>query len=170
MNRLFRNGNDFLLGVVMLALSAFLLISPDVAKEQIMANMGGFFARADVYIKMLAFILLILSVILILKSINFKKSEDVKPLNIKITREVSLSAAALVLYVLLLPVAGFIPTSFIFVVFLVLLYMRKENEDSENYNDRKAFVKRIGFAVVYATVLVAALCFTFTELLGSVLP
>lgn len=171
MKKLIRNGNDFLLGLVMLSISTFLVVSPYIVKGGVISGVGGgFFARADVYIKMLASFLLLLSIILIIKSINFKRSEHVKPLNIRITKEAALSAVALVLYVFLLPVVGFVITSFALIFFLVLLYMNKESKDEAASGDKKQLIRRIIIAAIYSAVLVAILYIIFTQLLGSVLP
>ena len=172
MNKLIRNGNDFLLGIVLLTLSVFLLVSPYVIRGADATGAGGgFFARADIYIMMLACILLILSLILVLRSINFKKHDDIKPIDIKIKKESMLSAIALVIYVFLLPIIGFIPISFFLTVFLVLIYMRKEKETTDDiFKDKQVLFRSVTIAAVYSAVLVVVLYFVFTKFLGSVLP
>ena len=69
--------NDFLLGVMMMGVSLYLLIG-EIATNIPKTSQGGYLSRADVWIKMLAIMLLLVSIILVFKSINFKKGETKK--------------------------------------------------------------------------------------------
>ena len=57
MKKLIKNANDFVLAVLMLALSLFLLLYPNITSNIPSVSMGGYFTRPDVYIRMLALFL-----------------------------------------------------------------------------------------------------------------
>lgn len=50
MKKLIKNANDFVLAVLMLALSLFLLLYPNITSNIPSVSMGGYFTRPDVYI------------------------------------------------------------------------------------------------------------------------
>lgn len=49
MKKLIKNANDFVLAVLMLALSLFLLLYPNITSNIPSVSMGGYFTRPDVY-------------------------------------------------------------------------------------------------------------------------
>ena len=70
MKKLIKNANDFVLAVLMLALSLFLLLYPNITSNIPSVSMGGYFTRPDVYIRMLALFLAAASLALLIRSLN----------------------------------------------------------------------------------------------------
>lgn len=162
--------NDFILGIMMLAFSLFLLFSDKIVTNMPVVTMGGYFARADVYIHLLATILGIVALVLIGKSINFKKDAEVTGFSFLINNTILISAAILILYTLLLPVIGFIISTFLAIFFLCALYtVKEENKTLKEYRG-KALGKMLLRSGIYSVVLVVVLKIIFTYGLSVQLP
>ena len=103
MKKVIRSTNDLLLAILMAGVSIFLL-SSDKIITGVENGLGGFWAQASSYITLLAGILLGLSVLQLIYAINFKGVGEHTGLHIPISKEIVITAVALVLYALLLPV------------------------------------------------------------------
>ena len=101
--KLLKNVNDFILGCLMLVLGLYIFLSKGIIKNNVATNTGGMFARADVYIRMLAGLIAFLAFLLIIKSFNYKKSQDIKGFRFVMNKEIALTALSLIVYTLVLP-------------------------------------------------------------------
>lgn len=108
MKKAIRNTNDLLLAVLMAGVSIFLLTSDKIITG-VENGLGGFWAQASTYIRLLAMMLLALSVLQAIYAFNFKKDGEHQKLRIPVSKEIIITAVALVLYALLLPVLTFFP-------------------------------------------------------------
>lgn len=99
MKKLIKNANDFVLAVLMLALSLFLLLYPNITSNIPSVSMGGYFTRPDVYIRMLALFLAAASLALLIRSLNLgRKSQQTSGFHFTINSTVIMTVAALLLY------------------------------------------------------------------------
>ena len=73
--------NDFVLGILMTIFGLWLLFGK-ITEMEVQTGQGGFLARSDIWLRMLAVILILVSVILIIRSINFKKEEVVEGMHV----------------------------------------------------------------------------------------
>jgi len=167
MKKIIKSTNDLLLALIMGGLSIFLLVSDKTVTGKT-NGMGGFWAQASTYITILASLMLALSVLQLIYAINFKGDADkFSKLIIPVNREIVITAIALVLYALLLPILTFFPCTLALTVILTGTFMMKENSGT---GDRKLSKKQIVTAVVYSSILTVALYLVFTYLLKCVLP
>lgn len=161
--------NDFVLGVIMLVLSIYLFLTDQVVNRLPKTEQGGFFARSDVYIYMLAAILGIVSLIIIIKSLNFKK-EEVRKFKFAINDTIIYTVVALVLYVLLFSTVGFIISTFIMVLFLCMMYSVKEKNEKLKEYTKQELIKMIIRAFIYSIATVIILKLVFENGLSVQLP
>lgn len=163
-----KNMNDCIGGVVLMAASVFLLVSKNITEGRIVTGQGGFFVRADTYIRMLGGLMFFLAFLMIIRSINFKKIAETKGFVFVITKESLCTVAALIVFLLLLKPLGFAITTFLFSFFIVCLYMRKENRDKGL--SRRDWIKKTVFAGVFSLILVVVVYLVFAKLLLVTLP
>ena len=83
--------------------------------------------------------------------------------------EIVITAAALVLYALLLPVLTFFPCTLALNIVLCATFARKENEASEEMKGKLSKKQFLGI-VIYSVVLTIVLWLLFTQILKCVLP
>ena len=155
MKNLIRSTNDLLLSVLMGAVSIFLLTSDKIITG-VENGLGGAWAQASTYL--LAGILLALSALQLIYAINFKSGGAHQKLRIPISREIVITAAALVLYALLLPTLTFFPCTLALNIVLCGTFGMKLSK------------KQVIFTVVYSVVLTIVLWVLFTQILKCVLP
>ena len=171
MKKLIKNANDFVLAVLMLALSLFLLLYPNITSNIPSVSMGGYFTRPDVYIRMLALFLAAASLALLIRSLNLgRKSQQTSGFHFTINSTVIMTVAALLLYCALLPVAGFDICTAVILLFLNGLYVYKENNKKLKDYSKKELTKYAVIDVVYTGCMVAVLWLVFAKLLGVRLP
>lgn len=162
--------NDFILAVAMLALSAFLIFYPDITTTIPKLAQGGFFTRADVYIRMLAVILLIASGVLLIRSLTLAPVGSGGRFHFLTAKSAVLTAAALIVYTLFLPWIGFFVSSFLMIVFLNLLYcFQEKNKGWKEYSKQESLHMLLS-AMIYSLVLMLILWLVFSKLLGVRLP
>ncbi len=166
MKKLFKSVNDLLLGILMTALGAFLLISDQTVTGRAI-GLGGFWAQASTYINMLAALLLALGVLQLISAIDFKGTDECSPLHIPVNREIVITAASLVLYALLLPKLTFFPCTLALCAILCGIFQMKENSGT---GSRKLSTRQLIITAVYSGILTVALYVVFTKLLKCVLP
>ncbi|WP_312942752.1 tripartite tricarboxylate transporter TctB family protein [Oscillibacter sp.] len=168
MKKVIRNTNDLLLAAVMGALSVFLLTSKHIITG-VENGLGGIWAQASTYIHLLAGILLGLCILQLIYAINFKRDGEHQAIKIPISKEIVITAVALVLYALLLPVLTFFPCTLVLIIVLCGTFAMKENQgDSEKAG--KLPKKQLVAIVVYSVILTVALWVLFTQLLKCILP
>ena len=98
MKKTIKNVNDFVLAVLMLALSLFLLLCPNITSNIPSVSMGGYFTRPDVYIRMLALFLVVASLALLIRSLNLgKKAQQISGFHFTINSTVIMTVAGALL-------------------------------------------------------------------------
>jgi hypothetical protein len=160
--------NDFIIGMVLMAVSVWLLVSKNITEGRIIDNEGGLFVRADMYIRMLGGLMLFLAFLMVIRSINFKKAAETTGFSFTITTESFLTILALVLFIILLKPVGFGITTFLFTFFEVCLYMRKENRGKGL--GRREVIKKTVFAGIFSVILVVIVYLVFVKVLLVILP
>lgn len=168
MKKLIKSTNDLLLSLLMGGIGIFLLVNKSIIKGK-SNGMGGYWAQADTYIRLLAVMLLALAVLQLLYAIDFKLSDEHKPLNIPINREIVITACCLILYALLLPKLTFFPCTLAMNIILCGTFQMKENSGVGD-GSRKLSTKQIIANLIYSVLLTLALWVVFTKLLKCVLP
>jgi len=162
--------NDFVLGCLMLPLGLYVSLSKGIIKNNVVINTGGPFARADVYIRMLSAMIAFLALLLIVKSINFTKSKEVKGFKFVMNKEIALTALSLVVYTFVLPRIGFTISTSVLMYFLVFMLSVRELTGGERKLTRKELHKLLLISAIYTVVLVIAVYLVFSKLLGVSLP
>ena len=168
MKKAIRSTNDLLLALLMGGASVFLLTSKKIITG-VENGLGGPWAQASTYIHLLAGILLALSVLQLIMAVNFKGGGEHKQLSIPISREILITAAALVLYALLLPVLTFFPCTLALNIVLCGVFAMKENQGDPELKGRLP-KKQLLAVVLYSVVLTVVLWVLFTQILKCVLP
>lgn len=168
MKKIIRSTNDLLLAVLMGGLSIFLLLSKKIITG-VENGLGGMWAQASTYIHLLAGILLAMAILQLIYAIDFKGAAEHKKLHIPVSKEIVITAAALVLYALLLPVLTFFPCTLALNIVLCATFARKENEASEEMKGKLSKKQFLGI-VIYSVVLTIVLWLLFTQILKCVLP
>lgn len=167
-----KNANDFILAIIMLGISGYILLAKNICSFIPNTGLGGFFARPDVYIKMLSIFLIILSVVLLAKSVSIsKKNVPIKKFSFYLNKEIVSTTVALCAYTLLMPVVGFIITTFLLTFFLVLIFSLKfKNIKFSWRSNKKVLIRLFVISFVYAFVADIVMYLVFTYLFGISLP
>lgn len=168
MKKVIRSTNDLLLAVLMGAVSIFLLTSDKIITG-VENGLGGPWAQASTYIRLLAGILLALSVLQLIYAIDFKGTGEHQKLRIPVSKEIIITAVALVLYVVLLPILTFFPCTLALNIVLCGTFAMKENQSDPELKG-KLPKKQIISIIIYSVVLTVVLWLVFTQLLKCVLP
>ena len=169
MKKRIKHMNDFVLGILMVAFSAFLIFGR-ITEMEVQNGQGGFFARSDIWLGAMGVLLLITAVLLIIRSINFKKLEDVSPLNFYMDSTVIGTTLSLIVYAIALPKLGFFITTYVVTFYLVLLYSVKENGYKFTTVPKNVLGKMIIRAVIVSAIFLVILLFVFGKLLAVQLP
>ena len=162
MKKFIRSSNDLLLSILMGAVAAFLLTSQKIIIG-VENGLGGMWAQASTYIH------LAMAILQLIYAIDFKGAAEHKKLHIPVSKEIVITAAALVLYALLLPVLTFFPCTLALNIVLCATFARKENEASEEMKGKLSKKQFLGI-VIYSVVLTIVLWLLFTQILKCVLP
>ncbi len=168
--KLLKNVNDFILGCLMLVLGLYISFSKGIIKNNVISNTGGLFARADVYIRMLAGLIAFLAFLLIIKSINFSKSKESKGFTFIMNKEIALTALSLIVYTLALPRIGFAISTTVLMFFLVFMLSIRELTGGDRKLTKKELQKLLLISAIYTVLLVIAVYLVFSKLLGVSLP
>ena len=168
MKKLIRSTNDVILAILTAAVSIFLLTHDGIITG-VENGLGGFWAQASTYIRLLAGILLGLSGLQLIYAFNFKKDGEHSKLCIPISREIVITAVVLVLYALLLPVLTFFPCTLALIFILAATFAMKENQ-GESAERGKLPKKQLIGIVIYSVILTIVLWIVFTQLLKCNLP
>lgn len=160
--------NDFVLGVVMIGVSLYLLIG-NIATNIPKTSQGGYLSRADVWIKMLAVMLLVVSIILVFKSINFKKGET-KKFEFFLDNAIVSTIVGLIAYTVLLPKIGFFISTFSLTFFYVVLYTVSEDGKKFRTLTKEDVIRIGGKGLISSALLLAVFWLIFAKLLAVQLP
>jgi hypothetical protein len=159
--------NDFIVGLFLVFFGIFLMTSKSIIEGEEPTNVASYLS-ATTYLKLLGFLMVLLSCILIARSINFKKAKETEPFHLEFKLETNLTVIAVFFYILVLRKIGFIITTFIFTLFVVFLYMRKENEGQQW--TKPLVIKKFTTAFIFSFVLVIVVYLIFTKLMLATLP
>jgi hypothetical protein len=188
-----KNHPDFLLGVIFLALGLFLLLNDGLVGKE-MSNLGGYWAQPSTYLKMLGMGISIFSVILLLTSLNFQRTNVIQKIQLNVGFEAWMTILALLVYCIIMPIITFMPATFLMILFINLVYKRKEaikaaetlaekaaQERSDSGEEgavpvpvapisAEARKKSLITSVIYAVVITLFLWVVFTQFLDAQLP
>lgn len=117
--------NDFVLGILMILLSAFLVFGK-ITETEVKTGQGGFLVRSDVWLRMMGVFLVIVAVILIIRSFGKKEGEEAEGFHFYLDSTVVAVIVSLIVYALALPKVGFMITTFLMCLYLVILFSVKE--------------------------------------------
>jgi len=167
-----RSVNDLIIGIALFLLGVYILFTKHVMQGTADTGAGGILVRPDVYVRVIGGGIALFSLILSLKAINFKKSERTTGFKFAMNKEVAFTVAALILYVFLLPLITFFPSTFLLLFFLNFIYMRKEigDEPTEEKPGRKTAARRAAVAAVYSVLLTILVYVVFSYVLKVALP
>ncbi len=168
--KLVRSMNDLVLGVASSALGVYLLTSKNIIKNDVATAAGGPFAQAGTYVDLLAGILIALAVILIVKSFNFKQSENVTGFTFLWNKEIVITAISLIMYTIFLPIIGFTITTFVLLLLLVSIFSIKEITRGERKLTRTEMKKVLLLAVIFSVVMLLMIFVVFSVFLKVTLP
>ena len=163
-----KNMNDLIAGILLLAGGLWLMLSNNITVGRILQSQGQGIIRADTYIRMLGGLVFFLAVLMIIRSINFKKIAETSEFEFAINKESALTFAALILYVVLLKPLGFAITTFLFAFFISCIYMLGETKNKGL--SRREITKKIVFIGVFSLVLIIVVYLIFARVLGVILP
>lgn len=121
-----RHMNDFVLSILTCILGLLLLFGK-VTEAPVKTGQGGFMARSDIWLRMMAIFMLVVGVALLVRSFIGKefKQEDAK-FHFYLDKTVIATVVALIAYAIALPKLGFFITTFLGTFYLMLLYSIKE--------------------------------------------
>ena len=169
MKKHIKHMNDFVLGILMVAFGLFLVFGK-ITQMEVQTGQGGFFARSDIWLRGMAALLIFVSVVLIIRSINFKKADEVEGFKFYLDSTVVATVIALILYAVALPKLGFIISSLVITFYLVFLYSVKENNWKVTSLPQGQLVKLLVKSVITSVVMLAVLWVVFGKLLAIQLP
>ena len=161
--------NDLCAVVLMGGLGIFLCISDKIVQGNMLTvPTGGILVRADMYIRLIGGILILLSVLLFIKNLNFNRSVKTTGLIFPLTSQAVLTFISLIIYTLLLHTIGFALDTFLLSFFLVFLYMRKENPNIAFASP--ILVRMAVISTIFSLILVGVVYVIFGKILFVALP
>jgi len=159
--------NNFVLSIFTFIIGMYITFAPNVVTNMSSKQEGGFFARPDIYLKMLSGSLIVLAILLVIKSVGKIDESRTAYLN----SEIVYSTIALILYAVLLPLIGFAVTTTALVFFLVFLFAIPALRDIHDTVLKKREIKKlIIIDFFYTIILVIIMYLLFTYLFGISLP
>lgn len=164
--------NDFVLGILMIFLSAFLVFGK-ITEVEVKTGQGGFLTRSDVWLRMMGVFLFVVSIILIIRAIGIgKKGQEhqAEPFNFYLDSTVVAVVLSLVVYALALPKIGFFITTFLMCLYLVVLFTIKEKSWTFRTVPANMWGKILFKGCVTAAVLLVVFWLVFGKLLAIQLP
>ena len=159
--------NDFVLGILMILLSAFLVFGK-ITETEVKTGQGGFLVRSDVWLRMMGVFLVIVAVILIIRSFGKKEGEEAAGFHLD--SMVVAVIVSLIVYALALPKVGFMITTFLMCLYLVILFSVKEQSLTFRTVPKALWGKLLVKGVLSAAVMLAVFWFIFGKLLSVQFP
>jgi hypothetical protein len=160
--------NDFVAGLLLLGFGVFLATSNAVTDGEAATNVSQYLVGADTYLRVLGLLIAALSIVLAVRAINFKKTQETGAFVFVLKLETVLTVILLIIYIILLPKVGFRIITFFLTFFLTCLYMRKEFNGSQF--TRRLIIRKGLIALIFSLILVAVVYLIFTKLLKAALP
>jgi formate hydrogenlyase subunit 3/multisubunit Na+/H+ antiporter MnhD subunit len=169
--RFLKSANDFVIGLALMCVGLFIMITDKIVQVEVMTGNGGVLVRPDTFVRIIGGLLAFFAVVLVLKSINWTKSQQTKRFTFLICRENILTVAALVVYITLLNIIHFFAATFLLLFFLTVMFYNKEISAVEKEKPgRKVLIKRYIVAAIYSAVLTIAVHWIFSQVLHVSLP
>jgi hypothetical protein len=187
-SKFLKSTNDFIIGLALLALGIYVLLTDDIVTGNISTGDGGLLVRPDVYVRLIGALLAFFSLVLTVKSINFTRlaraRAQARGLEFTLSREVVATVAALAVYALLLDFTakikyyfyfpdgvGFFIATFLLIAFLTLTYIRKERySDGIKGVPREVIRRELIITFIYTIILDAVVWVIFSKVLFVSLP
>jgi hypothetical protein len=179
--RLVKDWPGFFLGAIFLPIGILLVAGDNLVGKQI-TDLGGYWARPLTYIRILGGIMIALSGLLLLKSLKFRRNREyeIKKIEIGWGFDAGMTAFALIVYCIVMPLITFVPATLALVFGMNLLYKRRERTapsaqtslqpTSGPNSTAKSRLKFYLNSAIYASITTFALYMLFTRLLNAVLP
>ena len=163
-----KNKKDFGFGLASLAVSIFLLISDRIVIGRSLFPMPSMWAKADIYVKIIAAVMAALSLMLVIRSLLKADPDEGEKKKNRIDYLVIIFFAAMALYLVLMETLGFVINSiWLMTLITFMLQMREKKVD---WHDKKATLKALGISLLYAAILVGVTTFIFSTWLKVTLP
>lgn len=162
------NTKDIGLGLIMMGLSLYILLGSNVVIGNSIFKENIIVGRAEFYLKFLASIMILISLILIVRALNKSGLKGDNVTSIQSNNVVKLSFAALIIYILVLKLKGFFLSSFLLVTFLSFIIRLKEN--GIDINDKKLVFKSFLISCIFSLISVLVIMYIFKNWLNVVLP
>jgi len=169
---LLKNTNDFIIGLALLGLGIYVILTDNMVQGVIPAQLpGGYLTRPDVYVRMIGGFLALCAAILMIKSFNFERTTETTKFRFVISWEIVFTVVSLSVYTILLTRVGFFVSTFLLVFFLAAMYLRKEKTGEGKIPlTRKEIIADLIRISVYSVLLVLGVYLVFTRVLIVVLP
>lgn len=166
-----KNVNDFIIGLMLLALGIWILFTDNIVFGSVAILGGGILAHPETYVRFLGGLITFLAALLALKSLNWRRSTEVVPFHFLVTPHISLTVLALIVYAFLLPHVGFFISTFLLNFFLTCLFLHREmTGEGKPPFTRKDISRKLIHVAIYSVLLVFVVQFLFTRVLFVNLP
>lgn len=163
-----KNKKDFGFGLVSLATSVFLLVYDKIVIGRSLFPMPSMWAKADIYVKIIAAVMAVLSLWLVIRSFIKADPDETEKKKNGIDHLVVIFFVAMALYLVLMDALGFVVNSiWLMTLITFMLQMREKKVD---WHDKKATLKALGISLLYAVILVGVTSFIFSTWLKVTLP
>ena len=163
-----KNMNDFIGGMLLSVAGLWLMLSNNITEGRILRAHSQGIIRPDTYIRILGGLVLLLALIMVVRSINFKKAGETKALEFRISKESILTFAGLALFLIFLRPLGFAVVVFLFSFSIGCVYLLRETKDLGLSGREK--IKKMIFIGIFSMVLVLAVYLIFGKVLLVQLP
>lgn len=166
-----KNMNDFVIGLALVTLGCWLLFTDNIVFGSVAVLGGGTLAHPATYVRFLGGLITFLAALLVLKSLNWRRSAEVVAFHFTVTPHIVLTVLALVVYAILLPRIGFFISTFLLNFFLTCLFLHKENSgEGKSPFTIDDIKRRLIYVTAYSIILVFVVQFLFTQVLFVNLP
>ena len=163
-----KNYRDFILGFFCYGVGTYLAFSNSVIRGKTLFIPSVLLGRADVYVRIIGGVLMVLSLLVFLRSFGLLLQELREEAPDKTNWLIVASFISFFLYILLLKPFGFLSDSVWFITFLVFIMRIKELDI--DIRDGKAVIYSIGISLLVAVIVVGVLFLAFRYLLDVTLP
>ena len=171
MNQLIKHKNDFVLAAFSMVLSVFLLFGK-ITASTVPTGQGGLLARSDVWLRMIAGIMLLTSLMLLLRSLFKVKDlpKDSGTFHFYLDGTIIAIIAILVTYTIALPLLGFMISTFLAQALLTILFTVRERGYTWKALPREEMRKIIIRSLVISAILLLIYYLVFGVALSLQLP
>ena len=166
-----KNTNDFIIGLALLVLGCYVLLTDKIVFGNVMKTSGGPLVHPVIYVRLLGGILTFLAAILVLKSLNWSRKAEVIPFRFLLTPHISLTVVALVIYTFLLSRIGFAVSTFLLNFFLTCLFLHRERTgEGQALPGKRDIIRTLIIVTIYSILLLIVIYILFTKVLYVDLP